>query len=559
MQRSFDLARGQSQEFFELAIWDWAAWRTQVDTFGRREALAAEVAALEAGAFAITRDLATRLLSRCTGIGALEAPLGDVSRLGAFLELHQAVFPLGAVFGPDSGPGLAGVTSGDALVRRSTRVELDVAPDSHPRRLARFHANRVRVGARVVFANGPARREVPLRMRAILGQSTVIATDLVTAGEWSTAVNPGDGSSSLTLRADFESTDPILGALGASHVVTSPYRDRVELLGRRLGDAGFTDRVPRLAPGETIAMVVQLAGDDVAGVPLQYLLSGPGRLGATAGVTDANGDGALVTYTAPSDATATEAEITVIADGVGVDVLSLDLAAATTTTTSTSSTTTTTTPPGPAFRVSCNNIVNTASASALVPFGEIDRCADSQSTRFVASFAHGAICQASSMLGDTSATASASARVTFELPGAVALDPTTFGPGWFGSAGITVSMSGTASVNKTPPSLQPFSEVYARSSVLCAIVVARPVRVVASASGSAGGGRVDAGFRQTPGAFLASLAKGEGIDLDTFPFDGELAAGDYAVSADSILSINFHTSPRAEASIQFSLRVEEWP
>ena len=93
-------------------------------------------------------------------------------------------------------------------------------------------------------------------------------------------------------------TDSVLRAIFDQLNLAVPVRDRLDLQGRRPGDAAFGDFVGPVQPGGTVQFRVQLAGDDVAGVPITFTHDANGSVPASA-TTDATG-AALVTYTAPS-------------------------------------------------------------------------------------------------------------------------------------------------------------------------------------------------------------------------------------------------------------------
>jgi hypothetical protein len=254
-----------------------------------------------------------------------------MSRFALFLEVANDILPVAELFD---------VANGAALVGRCTRVELLLDDASHPRVLARFHANPFHVGVRAVFANGPARTDLPIVARAVTDVTNVLVADVVTNGLWEPTIDPGDGSESIILEATFDDPDPTLQALGDQHLLTAPVRDRIELQGRRSGDLIFADQVPQIGASGAVQLRVRLAGEGVAGVALSYSLSGPGELSTTGGVTNADGEAPPFTYTAPAEPMDEAPELTVLWQDVGADVLTLDLAAVTTTsTTSTTSTT----------------------------------------------------------------------------------------------------------------------------------------------------------------------------------------------------------------------------
>jgi len=67
-------------------------------------------------------------------------------------------------------------------------------------------------------------------------------------------------------------------------------KQRLEVKGKLAADPSFADLVGPGEPNETVTIRARVSGPDNAARSLSYTLEGPGSLGATSGLTDANGE-----------------------------------------------------------------------------------------------------------------------------------------------------------------------------------------------------------------------------------------------------------------------------
>jgi hypothetical protein len=317
VRNGLQVALGASQEFFELAAGEWSAWTAVVQAQGRDDAFAAELAEALRLVNDVAADLASRVLSRCTGTGA--DPFGslrDVARLAAAVELlalpiETRLLPDGTS-SPRTLPDGSPFPSGLDLPTACATVRIDGV--DHAPALAVDRDNAFSVRASVAFANGGARTDIPLTIR-LLEDGVPFDADTVTGGLFQTTLAPDErGALVFEVKAEIEGADDALRALTANQNVSIPVRDRIELQGMGPAEPSFADTVDPINPSETVTLRVRLAGDGMAGAAVEYENTGVGSLAASSDTTSPQGE-ALVTYTAPSDPDGGTAPITASALG----------------------------------------------------------------------------------------------------------------------------------------------------------------------------------------------------------------------------------------------------
>lgn len=182
----FAVAQTGPLDYFEFAVADWQAWEAMVVSYGREQALAPVIAARRTTARLVAITHARRILAACTGAEPDPfAPVREMTRLAGILLVDEGVFDLTAV-----APDLA---NGQDLVFQCMHVEIDrfdgppaFARDSPPR-------NTIRLEARVLFASGLPRRDIPLvfevdEMRNSVGGPTNLINEVVSTGTLSRQV-----------------------------------------------------------------------------------------------------------------------------------------------------------------------------------------------------------------------------------------------------------------------------------------------------------------------------------------------------------------------------------
>jgi hypothetical protein len=280
--------------FFELAFGEWQAWlgtaalySTSSWTQQQNEAFSL---AVSAGA-----QHARTLLPRCTAGGTPLTALRNVIRLAAVVNIVD--LPIEQQLDADghalpSGPNLPGAC-----------LHVEISALAHASILARNRDNQVTADAAVHFYDGTSSNAVPLRFRledVTDGAPLPVGSATVTNGHWQTSVRPttlGQRVYDLTAELSGAATDPVLRAFSAQRNVAVPVRDRLELHARRAADATFADTIGSVAPGGTVFLRIRLAGDNIAGIPIDLTHDGAGGLPASA-TTNSSGE-VIVTYTAP--------------------------------------------------------------------------------------------------------------------------------------------------------------------------------------------------------------------------------------------------------------------
>jgi hypothetical protein len=303
-------------DFFELAFGEWQAWLAFVQEY--RDSLTAAHNSFLDAAIQLDRSLATaaaydvgvNVLAGCIGPGVPRSALRDVLRLATAVVV--GALPIDQA----NDPNQRQLPTGDGLARACLDVEL--LAFEHAPTFARNRDNRFTARARVVFWDGPPSTTIPLRYRlrdASAGPTPSLASGTSATGAYEDSLTPATlGSRTYELTADLDTGggDAVLRAFFDRTTETLLVRERLDLLGRRPGDAGFTDSIGSVSPGTAVSLRVRLAGDDVAAKTVTLTHDGNGGLPASA-ITDANGE-ATISYTAPASAQI-ELVIATIAEG----------------------------------------------------------------------------------------------------------------------------------------------------------------------------------------------------------------------------------------------------
>jgi IPT/TIG domain len=304
-------------DFFELAFGEWLAWLAYLQEY--RDTIPAADASFFDTATALDRNTATvsaaavarRQLDRCVGPDLPRAAVRDVLRVASAVNL--ADLPIETAEDPGSARPLP-----TARNLPTACLDVVVLGVEHAATMARNRDNRFTARAHVEFWSGDPSTSIPLRYRLVDNSAAPlpVSSGTTSNGAFATTVRPSAlGVSTYELTVDF-GDDSILSTFFHQTDSTVPVRDRVELQGRRVNDAVFTDTVPAIGPGNGVVLRIRLAGDDVASVPVALTHDGGGLLPIST-TTDANG-AATVTYTAPAadgselvTATITDSGITV--------------------------------------------------------------------------------------------------------------------------------------------------------------------------------------------------------------------------------------------------------
>ena len=304
-------------DFFELAFGEWLAWLAYLQEY--RSTISAADASFFDTATALDRNTATvsaaavarRRLDRCLGPDLPRAAVRDVLRVASAVNL--ADLPIETAEDPGSARPLP-----NARNLPTACLDVVVLGVEHAATMARNRDNRFTARAHVTFWSGDPSTSIPLRYRLVDNSAAPlpVSSGTTSNGAFATTVRPSAlGVRTYELTVDL-GDDSILSTFFHQTDSTVPVRDRVELQGRRLSDAAFTDSVPAVGPGNGVVLRIRLAGDDVASVPVTLTHDGGGLL-PTSTTTDANG-AATVTYTAPAaegselvTATITDSGITV--------------------------------------------------------------------------------------------------------------------------------------------------------------------------------------------------------------------------------------------------------
>lgn len=291
---------GAPVEYLELAINDWNTWRAWVTILDREAALANELAAGQGIARIIAQAHLQHALQQCTGADPdpfISVP--PVVRLGIMFDTDPETFDLALI-----DPALS---SANDLVSLCVRIEID--PLDAPNVFARASdRNTIEVHARFRFHNGPARTDLPLRIK--LEEVTqdpgppLRADEIVSDGQLEKRVDIVEPGGSSRILATVSPVQPGLETLTAAASVDRPVRNRTELE-HAIGGGSFSPDLVSINEGSSATFRVQLAGDGMDGQLVQFALaSGEGSVQPASGTTSAFGLTAF-TYDAPSQPTAT--------------------------------------------------------------------------------------------------------------------------------------------------------------------------------------------------------------------------------------------------------------
>ena len=282
-------AKGTGQLAFEGAASEWQAWEGRVQQYAP-DVLVSE--RTEAGSLATDAavELAGALLGRCTGFVDYRPPLRDVDRFGATAEF------LGINLDGKLYQGRA-LPAGSQLPNACMHVVIEAV--NHTAAWAVNRGNAFAVNAGVAFWNGPLNHSLALTFRlgdATVGPASAVAAETIATGQWQISVRPKEKGTrlyDLTVELADAASDDSLQALSDGQAFNLPVRDRVELDALGPVDLRF---------GDSVQLLVRVAGDGMEGAQGTYQVQGVGSLSQNSGLTDVTGTAPQFTFAAGTTA-----------------------------------------------------------------------------------------------------------------------------------------------------------------------------------------------------------------------------------------------------------------